>query len=203
MESISQNFSTLRYLLKIILSLKSPYVVGIGTFSYIRNTTGSASGYDCKGFCRTEDAAWSKTTTVVAFGEGAKDRHYIHWKSSGFNQGRTDGKDQILPGFDKAHLKTLGYTKIKVKVEFYYRVDDWGTQLIKLYNNQTGATLGTPAQHEWDERGWSWGTEEFVFSLDSTGDGGEFWILWDLAKDENQSDTWYVGGTTVTITAIY
>ncbi len=155
----------------------------------------------------TEDvvfyAVWSKTMTIVDFGEGAKDRHYIHWKTSGFNQGRTDGKDKISPNLDKAHLKTLGYTKIKVKVEFYYRVDDWGTQLIKLYNNQTGATLGTPAQHEWDERGWSWGTEEFVFSLDSTGDGGEFWILWDLAKDENQSDTWYVGGTTVTITAIY
>ena len=149
----------------------------------------------------TLKAEWVRTTDYVNFGDGKTDRHYIHWKSSGSNKGRTDGKDTIIPSnLNIGILKSLGYTKMKVSMTFWYRVDDWGDQLIQIHSN-TDAEI-TRFEYEWKECGWTQTTIEFEVPFSQTDGFGGFWIEWDLFDDGTGSDTWFVGGTTLTLTAI-
>ena len=136
----------------------------------------------------------------VTFGDGNKDRHYIHWKSSWFNQGKTEGVDTILPGLDRDLLIALGYTKLKITISFQYRVDDWGTQLLQFFS-PTDKELKY-FKYEWKECGWTNKTETFTLNLSDLDGSCGFWMRWFLAADENGSDTWYVGGTTFTMTAV-
>ena len=151
----------------------------------------------------TLNAVWISTTINLNGGAtdaGKTDVHWIHWKTSGSNQGRTDGKDTILPYFDKAQLTRMGYTKMKVKMTFWYRVTDWGDQLIHIHSN-TDATIKR-FEYEWDECGWTKKEINFEVNFSATDGVGGFWIEWDLFDNGTGSDTWFVGGRTLTITAI-
>lgn len=151
----------------------------------------------------TLKAVWISTTINLDGGSsdsGKTDVHWIHWKSVLFgDDSRTDGKDTIIPHFDKAQLAGLGYTKLKVKMTFWYRVDEWGDQLIHIHSN-TDATIAR-FEYEWKERGWTQATIEFEVNLGSTDGLCGFWIEWDLFKNGSGHDTWFVGGRTLTITA--
>ena len=82
---------------------------------------------------------------------------------------------------------------------FYYRVDDWGDQLIQIFTNSNQEVK--KFTYEWDERGWTKQTVEFELLLNGQVDTDcGFWIKWYLSKDGNNSDTWIVGGTTLSIT---
>lgn len=145
----------------------------------------------------TLKAAWVRTTDYITLGNGKTERHYIHWKSGN----HTDGKDTIIPSnLNKAQLVELGYTKMEVTMTFWYRVEDWGSQLIQIHSN-TDAEIKR-CEYEWKECGWTQLTIEFEVAFNQTDSSGGFWIEWDLWDDEYSSDTWYVGGTTLTLTAI-
>ena len=94
----------------------------------------------------------------------------------------------------------LGYTKLSVSMTFYYKVEDWGDQMIQIFS-PTDREI-KKFTYEWEECGWT--TKTVSFELDLATDVASdcsFWIKWYLSKDGNNSDTWHVGGTTLTITA--
>ena len=45
-------------------------------------------------------------------------------------------------------------------------------------------------------------TIEFEVDFNLTDSAGGFWIEWDLFKDGASHDTWFVGGRSLTITAV-
>ena len=145
-------------------------------------------------------AHWTKIQTTVTLGNGETDRHTIRiWGSWGHDDDWC-GEDKITTDLNRDELLSLGYTKIKVSMKFYYRVDDWGDQLIQIFSSSNKEVKRFT--YEWDERGWNTETVEFELSLtdDVSSDCG-FGIKWYLSKDGTNSDTWIVGGTTLSITA--
>lgn len=71
-------------------------------------------------------ARWTKTKTTITLGNGQTDRHTIRiWSSWGHND-NWHGEDHIHTELNRDELISQGYTKIKVTMTFYYRVDDWG-----------------------------------------------------------------------------
>lgn len=145
-------------------------------------------------------AVWVKTGTTIVLGNNKTDRHTIRiWNSWGHDDDWC-GIDKISTDLNKKELTKLGYNKIKVTMTFYYRVDDWGDQLIQIFSNNDKEVKRF--EYEWSECDWESKTETYELSLDKVGDNCEFWIKWYLSKDGTNSDTWVVGGTTLSITAL-
>ena len=146
-------------------------------------------------------AKWVKTKSTVQLGSGNNARHkIIQWSSWG-NDEHSYGADPVSPSLNRDQLLSYGYTKLSVSVSFKYKVDDWGDQVIIIYSG-AGHEV-TRFSYEWDERDWTHGTVTFELSINEhITSSGDFSIRWDLTKDGTNSDTWYVGGTTISITAV-
>ena len=145
-------------------------------------------------------AQWVKVNSSVSLGSQDVDRHTIRiWNSWGHDDDWW-GTDTINPGMNRDQLKSNGYTKIKVSMTFQYRVDDWGDQLIQIFSNVDKEI--TKFKYEWDECGWSSKTVTYEVNLDDTDGNCGFWIKWYLSKDGTNSDTWFVGKTTLKIEAM-
>lgn len=146
-------------------------------------------------------AKWVKTKSTVQLGSGNNARHkIIQWSSLG-NDEHSHGEDHVSPDLNRDQLLSYGYTKLSVSVSFKYKVVDWGDQVIIIYSG-AGHEV-TRFSYEWDERDWTHGTITFELSInEQITSSGDFSIRWDLTKDGYQSDTWYVGGTTISITAV-
>ena len=150
---------------------------------------------------KTLYALWTTSTTTVTLGSSQAERHQIRlWSSWGHNDNMW-GEDTIHTEWDRDSLIAGGYNKIKVSMTFEYRVDDWGDQLIQILAKNNNEVKRF--EYEWKERGWTNQTVEFELSLadDVTADCG-FGIKWYLFRDGQNSDTWFVGKTTLNITAI-
>ena len=147
----------------------------------------------------TLKARWIKTKTSVVLGNGQADRHTIRiWSTKDEDWW---GTDVIQTDLNRDELLNLGYSKINVSMTFNYRVDDWGSQLIQVFSNRDQEV--TRFQYEWKECGWSQHTVDFSLSLkDHVDSACGFWLKWYLWQDESFSDTWFVGGTTLSITAV-
>lgn len=144
-------------------------------------------------------AQWVKNRATIELGSGSTARHTIRKWSSWGNNYDDYGEDYVNPSLNVELLKTFGYTKFSVSITFYYKVDDWGDQRIKILSPD-GSYVDSKT-YEWGEGGWTTKTISFDISFDQVGSNGEFILIWDLSKDGVNSDTWFVGGTSITVSA--
>ena len=140
---------------------------------------------------------WEASHVVQKLHSGKENsaRHKIAKWSSWGNDVDSCGIDIIYPNFNRDLLIELGYTKISVSMTFYYKVDDWGDQMIQIFSHKDKEVKAFT--YEWEECGWSQKTEFFELDLNTdVQTDGSFWIKWYLSKDGYNSDTWFVGETT-------
>lgn len=140
-----------------------------------------------------------QTSSAITLGSGQSERHSIRiWNSWGHNED-WHGQDIIYPNLNRDELIAQGYTKIKVTMIFYYRVDDWGDQLIQIFTK--GNNEAVRFEYAWKECDWEMHTVDFDLQLNQLDSDCGFWVKWYLSKDGTNSDTWFVGETVIYINA--
>ena len=139
-----------------------------------------------------KDVLKTSSTTVFSAENGNRDKTVTD----------SDGvTETVNPGLNKEDLKYRGYKYLYVTITFDCKEKDDGYQDLWVHSYNNTQLKHYEFEHGAGKKDTSWWshTKSFYISLDDVNASGSFNLEW--GANGNFSDTWYLGYTTVSVTA--